>query len=126
MKDYGACYDCGRRYGDKYGFSDLIIPDSVWLKISPTGNDGGLLCPSCICKRLVELGLTCSGTFASGPLRSKEHKIEYEIDKLKLEGAELLDALEIAKSIIDEYIEVPIREGYSEIEDAIKKARGEE
>ncbi|MCF4151770.1 hypothetical protein L2W58_08135 [Dethiosulfovibrio sp. F2B] len=49
-----------------------------------------------------------------------------EIARLKKEKAELLEALEIAKSIIDTRIETPVVAGYSKIEDAIKKARGEE
>lgn len=64
----GACADCGRRYGDEYGFPDLIIPDDAWTKISPRGNDGGLLCPSCICRRLSQQGIRCRGKFMSGPL----------------------------------------------------------
>ena len=53
-KDEGGCNDCHRPYGDKYGFPDLILPDAIWNVISPTGNSLGLLCPSCICKRLAE------------------------------------------------------------------------
>ena len=33
------CYDCGRSYGDKHGFPDLIIPYSAWKKISPTNDE---------------------------------------------------------------------------------------
>jgi hypothetical protein len=32
---------------------DLLIPDDLWLKISPTKTSGGLLCPHCI---ITELG----------------------------------------------------------------------
>lgn len=66
-----GCEDCGRPYGDEYGFPDLIVPDDVWLMISPRGDFGGLLCPSCICKRAAVLGLKkvearfCSGPFAN-------------------------------------------------------------
>lgn len=50
-----ACYDCGRPYEDS-GFPDLVIPNDTWAAISPTGDGGGLLCPSCICERLVKHG----------------------------------------------------------------------
>lgn len=66
----GGCYDCHRPYGDEHGFPDLIVPDDVWLMISPTGDFGGVLCPSCICKRLYDAGFRhgVEGRFMSGPL----------------------------------------------------------
>jgi hypothetical protein len=67
---HAACHDCDRPYGDAHGFPDLIVPFDVWTRISPTGDDGGLLCPSCICKRLHDAGITCAGAFLSGPVRS--------------------------------------------------------
>ena len=58
-------------YGDEHGFPDLIIPFDVWKKqITPTEDDGGLLCPSCICKRLTAAGIRCVGAFVSGPIES--------------------------------------------------------
>lgn len=65
-----SCEDCNRTYGHEHGFPDLIIPSWVWRKISPTGDLGGLLCPSCICKRLHDAGITCAGAFMSGPIRT--------------------------------------------------------
>lgn len=65
-----ACYDCARPYGDEHGFPDLIISSWAWRAISPSGNDGGLLCPSCICKRLHNAGMRCEGAFMSGPVES--------------------------------------------------------
>lgn len=70
----GRCYDCLRRYGDEHGFPDLVIPDWAWKKISPKGSEGGLLCPSCICKRLHEAGIKCEGAFMSGPIKSITEK----------------------------------------------------
>jgi hypothetical protein len=62
-----ACYDCARPYGDG-GFPDLVVPDDVWAAISPTGDSGGLLCPSCMCFRAAALGLTnVPARFTSGP-----------------------------------------------------------
>lgn len=65
-----ACYDCQRPYGQEHGFPDLIIPYWAWKQISPTGDDGGLLCPSCICHRLAMSGVQCEGAFMSGPILS--------------------------------------------------------
>lgn len=62
------CHDCERPYGDEHGFPDLVVPSDVWARISPTGNAGGLLCPSCICKRLHDFRINCEATFTSGPL----------------------------------------------------------
>lgn len=66
-----GCYDCGRPYGDENGFPDLIVPNDIWVRISPTGDYGGLLCPSCICKRLYAAGIKeCEASFMSGPIHS--------------------------------------------------------
>lgn len=63
-----TCHDCGREYGEP-GFPDLVIPHDVWNSISPAGNEGGLLCPSCLCERLEKAGIKTTGKFTSGPLR---------------------------------------------------------
>lgn len=64
----GACYDCGRRYGGEFGFPDLVVPHDIWAKISPTGDEGGLLCPSCMCRRAIDAGLErVPAIFRSGP-----------------------------------------------------------
>lgn len=65
-----SCQDCERPYGDEHGFPDLVIPYDAWQQISPSGDDGGLLCPSCICKRLHNAGIRCEGAFMSGPIIS--------------------------------------------------------
>lgn len=64
------CYDCGRPYGDEHGFPDLVIPHEAWKQISPSGDEGGLLCPSCLCHRLAISGIRCEGAFTSGPIES--------------------------------------------------------
>lgn len=67
------CFDCYRPYADA-GFPDFIIPFWAWKRISPSGDDGGLLCPSCICGRLERAGIKCEGAFMSGPIISvSEH-----------------------------------------------------
>ena len=64
----GDCFDCGRKYGDEYGFPDMILPNEPWRVISPDGEGNGVLCPSCICKRLHDAGLEKVPVyFASGP-----------------------------------------------------------
>ena len=68
----GCCHDCGRKYGDQFGFPDLVIPDKIWNQISPQGNEGGLLCPSCICRRVFNLGIECEAKFMSGPFSNEK------------------------------------------------------
>ena len=63
------CYDCRRIYGEP-GFEDLVVSDDIWSKISPTGDEGGLLCPSCLLARLTAAGLECEGRFTSGPIKN--------------------------------------------------------
>ena len=64
----GACLDCKRRYGDEYGFPDMLVADEVWEKINPGSNGGGLLCPSCINARAHRVGIENAGmAFMSGP-----------------------------------------------------------
>lgn len=55
MKGWVVCADCGAAYGT---FPDMIIPDDLWEKINPSIHKGaGILCPTCITKRLSYLGL---------------------------------------------------------------------
>jgi hypothetical protein len=62
------CVDCGRRYGAAHGFPDLVVPHEVWAKISPTGDEAGLVCPSCMCQRAHAAGLSgIPARFTSGP-----------------------------------------------------------
>lgn len=72
-----GCFDCQRPYGHEHGFPDLVIPHWAWVRISPSGDDGSLLCPSCICKRLHDAKISCEGAFLSGPIKSvSEHAME--------------------------------------------------
>lgn len=64
-----CCYDCDRPYGDP-GFHDLVVPNHVWRRVSPTGDEGGLLCPSCLIARLETSGIECEGALMSGPVRT--------------------------------------------------------
>ena len=63
-----ACHDCDLLYIDE-GWEDFIIPNSIWIKISPTEDAGGLLCAVCICRRLTRKGISgVPGAFLSGPI----------------------------------------------------------
>lgn len=64
-----GCHDCNRPYSEP-GFPDFIIPFWAWKQITPTEDDGGLLCPSCIVARLEIAGIKCEGAFMSGPIQS--------------------------------------------------------
>lgn len=71
-----ACDDCGRAYGDEFGFPDMLVPDDVWETIAPERDGRGLLCPSCIVRRCHHVGIECDARFTSGPFsvhRDKEH-----------------------------------------------------
>ena len=65
-KRIAACFDCGLSYGDD-GWADFIVLDEVWLQISPTNSKDGLLCVTCMTRRMVKLGLRAFGRFSSGP-----------------------------------------------------------
>lgn len=81
-----GCNDCGRPYGDEHGFPDLMISNKIWEQISPTGDGGGLLCPSCMCKRLYLSGFRdVMGAFLSGPIKSaKAEDVEWMLRHQKL------------------------------------------
>jgi hypothetical protein len=55
--DSYACYRCGRRDG-----LDAFVPDEVWAQISPTDNEGGILCLWCIDQLCAEKGIACSAS----------------------------------------------------------------
>lgn len=63
------CCDCGLDYEDA-GFQDLIVSNDVWRRISSKGDDGGLLCPTCLIRALVKAGIKTEGSFMSGPIIS--------------------------------------------------------
>ena len=47
------CQGCHKDYT-----IDLNIQDELWYKITPKTDDAGLLCPLCICNRLINLGMS--------------------------------------------------------------------
>lgn len=62
-----GCEDCGRPYGDEFGFPDLVVTHDIWEQLMPGRQGGGLLCPSCMCKRAYNLGIETQAVFRSGP-----------------------------------------------------------
>lgn len=72
-----ACNDCGFPYGGP-GWCDCVIPNDTWKLISPTHDEGGILCFTCIAKRLETLGIdnvplmVTSGPFLHDPARARE------------------------------------------------------
>lgn len=62
-----GCHDCGLPYSDP-AFVDFVVEDDLWRRISPTGDEGGLLCVNCIVRRTRLLGIDrVRGAFRSGP-----------------------------------------------------------
>ncbi len=64
-----CCHDCGRAYFGP-GWIEAVIPSVIWnQQISPTGDEGGLLCINCIAIRCARLGLeNVPVLLAAGPL----------------------------------------------------------
>ena len=93
------CFDCGLPYSDG-GFQDLVIPDWAWCKISPYKNEGGLLCPNCINRRLVRMGIRCNGAFMSGNIISvTECNVEDNDNSYSFGGDEALRILECFQAV---------------------------
>jgi hypothetical protein len=130
---FGACYDCGRCYGDEYGFPDLVLPNDVWAKISPRGDEGGLLCPSCICRRAHALGMSgVPAMWASGPLTSRPYTpaaptpdreaLRDLIAALPLREPDWLTEYEWRKLVLIEAATICGRDGSNPEQDAAERA----
>lgn len=72
MKVVASCYDCGLEYGGP-AWIEVVVPDSVWDLIRPDGAEGsgGLLCITCISRRINEAGMKDVPVFLCGmePIR---------------------------------------------------------
>jgi hypothetical protein len=57
MRKKIGCYDCGLVYGEP-GWVEAVIPDAIWNEIRPenASEGGGILCITCICRRLKKAG----------------------------------------------------------------------
>ena len=73
-----SCYDCDLPYDQDDGFEDFVVQNHIWEKISPTGDEGGILCANCICRRLTKAGISgVPGAYMSGPIDTvSEHVME--------------------------------------------------
>lgn len=81
------CEDCGRPYSDP-GFCDLVVPDVSFAKISDSGDENGLFCPSCLLARLARKGVSCDAKLMSGPVYMVEQGARPdEPEKLQREQA---------------------------------------
>jgi DNA-directed RNA polymerase subunit RPC12/RpoP len=83
-----VCSDCGRAYSRG---PDVVIPTAAWVRISPSGNEGGILCPNCMHDRLVAAGFQdgeAPGEFKSGPMASSDSVGEI-IQRERAERSEL-------------------------------------
>lgn len=81
------CADCGMEYGT---FPDMILPDDVWARIAPNEGGNGILCPTCIAKRLDKIGLwyrdgyyTHKGWSAFNPLTEQVESLQAELFALR-------------------------------------------
>ena len=122
-----GCHDCGRPYGDEHGFPDLVVPHAIWnTKLSPKGNEGGLLCPSCMCQRAHDAGVRCSAAFVSGPFcveDSTETEVNLRNRLATLEAtvatlAAMVDVLVEALKAADQFITNGIELGYIRMPEA--------
>jgi hypothetical protein len=65
-----CCEDCSRPYTDE-GFADLVVPNEVFAQISTTGDENGMLCPSCLIARLGRAGISTTLVALSGPVHCR-------------------------------------------------------
>ena len=90
------CYDCPLPYGDP-GWVDVSISDEAWLKIAPWPGGGGVLCLTCMTRRLLAAGLDrVPVKISSGPfdteaqsywyLRGLEHGRKLAAEERRREG----------------------------------------
>ena len=76
-----CCNDCGLPY-DSPRYADFVVPDEVWKRISPTGDEGGILCAGCMFGRMAMLNITCDGRFTSGPCADHNWRKPPEVKRL--------------------------------------------
>jgi hypothetical protein len=63
-----SCFDCGAAYGDP-SWIEAVVPHRIWNDhLSPTGNEGGILCIVCMARRAGRAGLSgVPVTLTAGP-----------------------------------------------------------
>ena len=66
-----ACADCGLHCDDP-GYADFVAADDVWKSVSPTGDEGGILCANCMVYRAAARSIKAGGRFTSGPFAESD------------------------------------------------------
>ena len=68
-----TCFDCPQLY-EADDWVEAVIPCEAWDQISPHEEGGGVLCVSCMARRLVAAGLNhVPVEITAGPMRTSEH-----------------------------------------------------
>lgn len=82
MSEYDGikCHDCGAQYGDDR-WIETNVPNDVWAKISPTGDEGGILCISCISKRCIERGIDDVPVILCGTSALRQVSVDEAFDR---------------------------------------------
>lgn len=68
-----ACYDCGLPYGSKH-WIEAVVANHIWnAHLSPTKNEGGILCINCMAVRAAKAGLVdVHVRLTAGPFTTKK------------------------------------------------------
>jgi hypothetical protein len=80
------CADCGMEYGT---FPDMILPDDVWARIAPREGKYGILCPTCIAKRLDKIGLWYQDGYYNHKGWSAFNPLAEQVESLQADNARL-------------------------------------
>lgn len=83
------CQNCGRSYATVYH-----LPDDVWKRISPKGNEGGLLCPPCAAAAAYDAGINLWWEAAENeyPTAVAQAQVEAADEVIELHRKTLVDA----------------------------------
>lgn len=104
-----SCFDCTAPYGCD-GWVDVVVPHDVWLKISPTGHEGGVLCFRCMTKRLEAVGyspvnpvpvIISSGPYTDDNEGWRMRGLEQGRQQIAEAKRPLVEALEKARDLLD-------------------------
>lgn len=68
-----VCFDCGAEYGNP-AWVEAVVADHIWNKyLSPTGDEGGILCIGCMAGRAARAGLSdVRVRLTAGPFTTKQ------------------------------------------------------
>lgn len=94
------CEDCGAEYGT---FPDYILQDDVWKRIAPREDGNGILCPTCIAKRLDKIGLWYQDGYYTHKGWSAFNPFAEQVESLRSENAELLQKAQRLEGEIDAF-----------------------